>query len=298
MKNFKLIKFTSLFIMTLLLLSCNKDFKEIPDKEGSNSELSTRNSDVIMELSYDMKSSRTFETSPFELSDLDLSMMNPSNEKQHVAMQLLANGQMNITIDVIDFKEKIKIEHKTLPDDTPAIVKTEIVGNSIRFYDKDGNLLSQENFDFPNQMDKVEKIQELGNNYSVEDINSTLATMQGQQYISNLEEYIANAAENGATILEQGENYVTIRTSFKHIDPRMEEDAVLLIDKSINKMVGSRIYDKDNKLLQSIFYGYKKGEVQSLNAIKIEQKMALPSGNEVNMVNLTKIDDLQMKINI
>lgn len=116
MKNFKLIKFTSLFIMTLLLLSCNKDFKEIPDKEGSNSELSTRNSDVIMELSYDMKSSRTFETSPFELSDLDLSMMNPSNEKQHVAMQLLANGQMNITIDVIDFKEKIKIEHKTLPD--------------------------------------------------------------------------------------------------------------------------------------------------------------------------------------
>lgn len=182
--------------------------------------------------------------------------------------------------------------------DTPAIVKTEIVGNSIRFYDKDGNLLSQENFDFPNQMDKVEKIQELGNNYSVEDINSTLATMQGQQYISNLEEYIANAAENGATILEQGENYVTIRTSFKHIDPRMEEDAVLLIDKSINKMVGSRIYDKDNKLLQSIFYGYKKGEVQSLNAIKIEQKMALPSGNEVNMVNLTKIDDLQMKINI
>ena len=246
MKNLKLIKFTSLVITTLLLLGCNKDFKENPDKEGSKIELSARNSNVIMELSYDMKTSRTFETPPFELSDLDLSMMNPSNEKQHVAMQLLTNGQMNITIDVLDFKEKIKINHHTLPDTSPAIFKTKIVGNSISFYDKEGNLLSQENFDFPNQIEKVKKIQELGNNYSSEDINSTLASMQGLQYISNLEEYIANAAENGATVLEQGENYVTIRTSLKQIDPKIDEDAVLLIDKSINKMVGSRIYGKNN----------------------------------------------------
>jgi len=298
MKKLKLIEFTSLFIMTLLLLSCNKDFKEILDKEGSKTELSTRNSNAIMELSFVMQTSKTFETPPFELSDLDLSMMNPSNEKQHVEMQLLANGQMNIIIETVDFPEKIVIDHQTLPDNTPAIVKTEIVGNAISFYDKNGNLLSQENFDFPNQIEKVRKIQELGNNYSVEEINSTLATMQGQQYISNLEEYIENAAANGAQIVEQGENYVTIRTSFKHIDPRMEEETVMLIDKRINKMVGSRIYDKSNKLLQSIFYGYKKGEVQSLKAIRIEQKMSLPSGKEVNMLNLTKIDNLQMSINI
>jgi hypothetical protein len=77
----------------------------------------------------------------------------------------------------------------------------------------------------------------------------------------------------------------------------MSQESVLLIDKTLNKVVGTRIYD-NNQLLQTTFYGYNEGEVQSLNAIKTVQKIQLSSGNKIDMVSCSKIDDMEFNLNL
>lgn len=82
-----------------------------------------------------------------------------------------------------------------------------------------------------------------------------------------------------------------------NIEPVMSQESVLLIDKTLNKIVGTRIYS-NNQLLQSTFFGYNKGDVQSLNAIKTIQKIQLLSGNEIDMVSYSKIDDMEFNLNL
>lgn len=250
-----------------------------------------------MNISYDIYTVRDYETDFSKLTDLELASVNPSEEKQHVEMTLLENGQMNIVINNVDFKRNINISHKTLPDDSPKIVKTEIIGNTVKFYDVNGKILSTENIPIPNHSETVKRIKEIGEKFSADDINNTIATMQGQQFIDNLKEYIANAEQNGVEVIEQGEKFVTLRSNFSNIDPSMQGASVLLIDKSINKLVGTRVYDVDDKLVQTVFFGYNKGKVQSMNAIKVEQMEQLPTGKEVKMILLSKIDNLEFNLN-
>ncbi len=296
MKNIQ-IKMLLIFLFTLLVtISCTEDFNEIPNEKENIS--SRKSGKALMEISYEITTTRDYDIIPVKISSLDLSTLNPSNEKQHVTMQLFESGQMNITIEEIDFKHKIKSPHKILPDTSPKIIKTVISGNSISFYDKNGKLLNTESFPIPNHIETVNKIKEIGTKFSAEDINRTIATMQGQQFIDDLEAFIKNAPKNGIQVMEQGKNHVTLRMSYKQFDPRIKEETVLLIDKRLNKMVGTRIYSENNELLQSTFFGYSKGEVKSLNAIKIEQKIMLPSGKSIKMISNSKIDNLTFNLNI
>jgi hypothetical protein len=222
-------------------------------------------------------------------------------------MELFENGQLDITIEEVDFSKKIRNPHKILPDDSPKIVKTVISGNTIKFYDADGELLSTENIPIPNHSDLVKTIKDIGKDFTPEDINETIATMQGHHLIDNLEDFIKNLEEENnhllkssgspITIIEQGDNYVTLRMPLDNIEPAMSQESVLLIDKTLNKIVGTRIYS-NNQLLQSTFFGYNKGEVQSLNAIKTIQKIQLLSGNEIDMISYSKIDDMEFNLNL
>lgn len=241
------------------------------------------------------------------MSNLDLSTLNPSSEKQEIKMELFESGQLDITIEEVDFSKKIRNPHKILPDNSPKIVKTVISGNSIKFYDANGKLLNTENIPIPNHSDLVKTIKDIGKDFTTEDINEIIATMQGHHLIENLEDFIKNLNEENnylqkssgspITIIEQGENYVTLRMPLNNIEPAMSQESVLLIDKTLNKIVGNRIYS-NNQLLQSTFFGYNKGEVQSLNAIKTTQKIQLLSGNEIDMISYSKIDDMEFNLNL
>jgi len=296
MKNIQ-IKTLLIFLFTMTVtISCTEDFNETPNEKEN---ISSRNSGkALMEIAFEMTTSRDYDVIPVKISDLDLSTLNPSNEKQYVTMELFESGQMNITIEERDFKQKTRNPHKILPDTSPKIVKTVISGNSISFYDKNSKLLNTESIPIPNHIETVNKIKEIGAKFSAEDLSRTIATMQGQQFIDNLEEFIKDAPKNGVQVMEQGKNYVTLRISYKQLDPRVKEETVLLIDKRLNKMVGTRIYSENNELLQSTFFGYSKGEVKSLNAIKIEQKIRLPSGKSIKMITNSKIDNLTFNLNI
>ena len=163
-------------------------------------------------------------------------------------------------------------------------------------YDEDGKKVHSSHIDLPNQLELVKKVKELGSKFTAEDINSTIATMQGQKFIGNLEDFIAKAPANGIQVLEQGEDFVSLRMPLNKIDSRMKQESVLLIDKKLNKIVGNRIYNEHNEILQSTLYGYNSGEIKSLCAIKVNQKVKLPSGQQVDMELNTRIDELKFTL--
>ncbi|PQJ76761.1 hypothetical protein [Polaribacter glomeratus] len=254
-----------------------------------------------------MTTTRDYEINSTTISSLDLSVLNPSSEKQEIKMELFESGQLDITIEELDFSQKIRNPHKILLDDSPKIVKTVISGNTIKFYGANGTLLGTENIPIPNHSDLVKIIKDIGKDFSSEDINDVITTMQGHHLIDNLEEFIKDLEQDNnhlqrssgspITIIEQGDNFVTLRMPLNNIEPAMSQESVLLIDKTLNKIVGTRIYS-NNQLLQSTFFGYNKGEVQSLNAIKTIQKIQLLSGNEIDMISYSKIDDMEFNLNL
>lgn len=295
MKNIFLSKLGLIAITIIAVSSCTKNLNDATE-QAANSKIEKLGK-AIMEISFTMKTTRDFEIPKTTLSDVDLSTLNPSSDKQKVQMQLFENGQLHIVIEEMDFKEKIVIPSHLLPDDSPRLKRTEIIGNTVSFYDEKEKLIKSNSIDIPNHIETVKKIKELGDKFTAADINSAIATMQGYQFIDNLKKFIKEAPAMGIQVLEQGEDYVTLRVPLKNTDARVKEESVLLIDKRMNKLVGSRIYGEKNELLQSTFYGYNHGDIQSLSAIKVEQKIMLPSGNEVNMELNTKIEDLKFSLN-
>ena len=113
-----------------------------------------------------------------------------------------------------------------------------------------------------------------------------------------METFISNAKQNGSQVIDQNENFVSIRMSKINSDARNNNNVEILIDKRINKMAGSKIYGDNNELLQSSYFGYNKGEQKYLNAIRKERKTKLPSGKEVKKIILSKIDNYKLKLNI
>lgn len=252
----------------------------------------------ILQTSYEITTWTVYDMQEEKLSDLDMAYLNPKSEKQKITMSLSKDGDMSLTIVELDFKNKIKIQNRTQPSDIPEITRTEVLGNTAHFYDKNGKLINSEHIEMPKQMEMVEKINKMGSKFSAKDLNEAMAKMQGQFFEDNINEFIEDAIKKGAQVLKQEDHYIALRISMKQIDPRIKEEAVLLINRKINKLVGSRIYDANNELVQKTYYGYSKGKAQLLNAIKTEEKMTLPSGKTVNMISYLKIDNLKFNLNI
>lgn len=150
----------------------------------------------------------------------------------------------------------------------------------------------------PNYTETVNELKKMGKNLNPVDVNNFVATFQGQPFLANLEEYIRNAPANGAQVLTNNENYVSFRTDYEKIDPRMHYSSVTLINKSMNKVVGIHYYDKEERLIQAIYYVYNKGREQSLDAIITEAMETLPSGKEVKMIITSKIENLKFDLNL
>ncbi|MEE9349492.1 MAG: hypothetical protein V3U80_05550 [Flavobacteriaceae bacterium] len=93
------------------------------------------------------------------------------------------------------------------------------------------------------------------------------------------------------------ENFVDLRMPFTEIDSRLTKETVTLIDKSLERIVGTKLYDVNNKLIQSILFWYDI-ETHSLKGIRMEEDLKLPSGQLIKKVTTTKIDNLIYKINL
>ena len=73
------IKTLLIFLFTILVtISCTEDFNEIPNEKENIS--SKKSGKALMEISYEITTSRDYDIIPVKISDLDLSTLNPSNE--------------------------------------------------------------------------------------------------------------------------------------------------------------------------------------------------------------------------
>jgi len=298
MKNYKyntVLSLLFLLFISLINTSCEDGFE-------ANNTIDTKSIDKtnkpILSVSYTVTSTIDYDMPPYNLTEFEMSYLNPSSEQNKISFDLFDDGSTNMIIEKQHFEKEIKIPNHILPDDRPEIIKTVVSGNTMTLYDANGKIRGTQNIPIPNQIELVNKIKKIGKNYTANEINQTIATMQGTQFIDNLNDFIANASANNVQIIEQGDNYVTLRMSLSLVDPNLDQDCVLLIDKSNNRLVGNRIYSMDNKLLQTTYFGYNTGEVQSINAIKTIQKITLPSGFEVDQITLEKIDNFKFNLNI
>jgi hypothetical protein len=73
---------------------------------------------------------------------------------------------------------------------------------------------------------------------------------------------------------------------------------VLLYDKTINKLVGYRLYDEKDELKETTLFGYNSGLVESLCAIQTTKKLKLQSGEDVDMETTIQLTDMKIDINL
>lgn len=289
----KKINILLLIVLSFLLTNCYEETYNIKKEDNS---LLNRTGNSILRMSYNITTYLDFDVNRNELTNIDLATVNPSSEKQHVLINLLENGEVNMTIKDIKFDKEINIPNKSLPNTIPEIVKTEIIGNTASYYDSTGKKINSINVQMPLQTELVKSILELGKNFSTEDLNNPIATLQGVNFIADLNKYIESAGDN-VIITNQGDDVMTIRMNLSYIDPNSTESAVLIIDKLNKRLLASRIYTDTNELLQTVYYGYDK-DTKTINAIKTIQPFRLPSGHIINSITLSKFENLTFNINI
>lgn len=281
----------SILFTGLLLVSCKHDynFNEYSNLEENSNKVTN---DALLEISYTLLSSTIYQTDPLKLSESDIAVLTPINEKKRIEMSVFENGGVELTVDILKHDKEISIEHQILPNDIPSIVKTEVKNGQIFMYNTTGNLVHSQAFDLPNQIQMVQKLREMEEEFTPAVFNQMMNSDQGQLFIDNIDELIANSPGNGVSILEQGTNYVTLRM------PKDEDnlETVLLIDRIRKNVAGTRLY-KDNELLMSKYYAYDTKDFHMVASKELTTKL-LPSGDEVNTEIHTKYEDYEMKINL
>lgn len=256
-------------------------------------------SEGILKLSYAIETATRFITEQKNFSNLDIASMVPKKEKKKISLTLFENGQVSMIIESMAINNPVKIPHKTLPNDMPKVYKTVIENNNASFYGKNGNLLSINPMEMPDHSETVSSLLELSDScYSQEAVGRVVARLQGSQFTNDLNEFVLEAKRKGAVIMDEDEQFMTIRMSLGQIEPGVTDDVVLLIDKDQNRTAGTRIYSSKGELLLSTLFGYGPPEKPFLTAIKQQTKEKLPSGEEIVVESYSKIDNLKFKINI
>ena len=253
----------------------------------------------LLEVSYVIETTTHFLTGQERFSDIDVASMTPKKEKQKVKLKLYENGQISMVIMQKPLKNPIKIPHKTKGSPVDEVFKTVIENNIAGFYNKKGELLFSHAMEITDHSETVNQLMESCDNYCTqEDIGRAVARLQGGQLIDNIEQFMSKARRNGARIVKEDEQFVTMRMSLNQMDIRSTDEVVLMIDKEQNRTAGSKIYNQKDELVLSTLYGYGPPEKPFLTAIKQQSKETLPSGRKVIVEEYSKIDKIKYKANI
>jgi len=306
-QRFKLKLLLSTGILVGLILintTCELDQESLNVNETSDndkvslSKKDTKSGDEILELNYVIETRTCFITENKSYSELDIASMIPRSSKQKVNLKLFVDGQISMIIEEMQVNNPIKIPHKTLPDDTPKVNKTVIENNVANFYSKSGVLLGTNQISLPVHAETVNKLLELEDNCTQEAMDKAVAKLQGSRFLSSLDDFISDARRNGARVMQEDEQFMTLRMSLNQIEPGITDEVVVLIDKIESRIAGTQIYNVKGELLMSTFFGYGPPEKPYLTAIKQQAKETLPSGAEIIVESYSKIDNIKFKLNI
>jgi hypothetical protein len=288
----KKILFSMIFAISMFLnFSCNKEIDPI-DNISEKSFLMAE-----VELKYDLTTTSLFVVQKgVNYSDQDRALMTPIRDNQSITMRILNCGNMYVEMVKLRDLYAIQIPHETLPDNSPKVHKTILWNNSATLYDKSGKLLAEYPVEIPNQLGVLNKIKESGSKLPPEKLNEIMLSLHGYMFAENLDEYIAQAPKNGIKVSYIDEKTVMLRKPLSD-EPNSKNDIVLIIDREYNRLMASRVYDKDQVILTNI-YGYAAQEIPHLNSIKQRSLTELPSGNHAMSETLIQMRDFRLKINL
>lgn len=291
-----------LAIMALVLSGCSQEVITNDQLGNGVGQLSSKG---LLQVSWESVISTDYQGDLGALNENSLSALNPFEEKQRVEFVLHETGEAQLTIEHLAKNEGIKIPHEDLPDDRSPVKKTVIYGGEISWYDGSGALIGSESMDRLDYSAWISDIKQIKDTNSKEDINRALRNFQSQFFKANLENFLEEIKASNPIvreieefqILEENDTYVTISLDMAQFEPGQTGINVMLIDKNKNRMVANRIYTEGDEILQTTYYGYAKGETETLDAIRVEEPLILEDQIELTKVTLTKISDLNISIN-
>ncbi|MFN3802837.1 hypothetical protein, partial [Belliella pelovolcani] len=154
--------------------------------------------------------------------------------------------------------------------------------------------------------DLVFEIKELKKKNSKDKILKVVNKFQSYLFRDNLLEFVEELRNknnpivrqlNEFQLLEENETFITLRVDLNEFQEGITGSSVLLINKKDNRLVADRVYDEFGEIVKTTFYGYSKGEIESLDAIRNEEPMKIDDGSEIIKVSLSKITNLNFSIN-
>jgi hypothetical protein len=177
----------------------------------------------------------------------------------------------------------------------PKIKRTEIIGNTITFYDGKRKVLGSHPYETEKDIEQVAQINELRRRFGYNELADAYANMQGEMFKQVFEQMISDAKVRDQFV-EYDNQYATIRKNLSDFIPETTGSSVILLDRNISKVVAIVNYDERDKITSSTYYGYEKVGAPILNATKTEQLLQMPSGAEVWQITSSKIQKLNFKL--
>ena len=285
-------------VLAIFLMTCNLEEETLIDQNDQVEHINSDVCDEILELNYIIETTTRYISNSKSLSNMDIAMMTPKNNKEEINLKLHESGQISMNIRKIVPEINIKIPHKSKSDNNDEITETIIENNVAYFYTSSGKLLHSTPMDLPVYSKTVDELKKLTDTcYTQEDIAMVVARLQSNQII-NLEQYMLDTKNNGIQVVQEDKRLAVIRMPLRIIDPLSDDEAVILIDKKLKRLGGIRIYNLNGDLESTTLFGYSHPRKPYLTAIKQQVSEKMPSGAEVIVESLSKIDNINFRLNL
>jgi len=280
-----------ILLIIVLITGCQNE-SELLNKMGNKDNLSIelKSGGALLAVSYEITTYQRYECDFEELTELDLAHLNPSEEKQRIEMYLMPDGTVNMVIEELDFERTINIPHEIAPCDLPKIKRTEIIGNSVTFYDGNRKMLGSHPFQSIKNEAWADQMSRFDNRLVSEQPAKSFAILQSCVFGYSIEEMIEDAQVKGQFIAHD-EHFVTVRTNLSETRQGATTARVVIVDKSINKVVASVTYNENEKVISRMYFGYQNDDIPLLRATVSETLLEMPSGAEAWQITTSLLEN-------
>lgn len=294
MKIFSIISFRYAFLIgtSLFFFSCSSE-TDIDTEENleSRNSLSYSSKDLL-EISYTMDYVMNTEYEG-TLTGADVAASTPISSKDNIKMIIRANGDIRLETEKLTTKNPILIKHHTLPNDMPEVKRTVYDRNTLSMFDKNGALISSvpgQSISLPFLAEDISKNLE---HIDQADISNLLACIRSNVDIEKLQSLIDKPIKGTKVNQIKGTDLYTVRMPVPDRMGMVEPTEVVnIIDRKNNLYLGSRLYGKDNEILQCMMYRFDECD---LKGFKQEVKSHLPSGIVTTMVTHAELENLVIR---
>lgn len=284
--------FLLLILTSLIYVQCSKE-SSIPSFDGVASFRS--NGNYVFKIEYDTEVTTHFMVDDDVTKVLDMAAQTPSITKQHVIIEIDAEGNIYVELTDLVPSQSLDIQHETPEGNILKPYKTVIEEGKIKMFDANNVQLYEEPMDFGNAADLIAMLKQIDNPNDV--INQLMMQGQYSNFTSNLNEIINNPSAFGVTVTPIGNDLVAIQQPVDATNTNSDL-TVALMDKTNNRLVSSDLYDAGGKWLSSMLFEYNVGANPTLKGTLERSKQQLPSGLDAYVETYSTYENLKVNTNL